>query len=111
MLALADGEARREPTKVLSTRTSTAGLVEISGIDGKIVVITGTSSGIGETIARLLAERGRLTISRAACRWSKWRFVLIESGCHLLRNLARQLINGTGQVPRVNPKPRSGSAS
>ncbi|AWG48850.1 Uncharacterised protein [Mycobacteroides abscessus subsp. abscessus] len=63
VLALADGEAHREPTKVLSTRTSAAGLVEISGIDGKIVAITGTSSGIGETIARLFAERGRLTIS------------------------------------------------
>jgi NADP-dependent 3-hydroxy acid dehydrogenase YdfG len=29
-----------------------------SGIENKVVVITGASGGIGETIALLLAERG-----------------------------------------------------
>src|SRR2546425_10281411 len=34
-----------------------------SGIEGKVVVITGASSGIGEATARLLAQRGaRLVI-------------------------------------------------
>ena len=30
-----------------------------SNIEGKVVVITGASSGLGEAAARLLAERGR----------------------------------------------------
>jgi NADP-dependent 3-hydroxy acid dehydrogenase YdfG len=34
----------------------------MSGIEGKVVVITGASSGIGEATARLLAERGARVI-------------------------------------------------
>ena len=30
----------------------------MDGIDGKVVVITGSSSGLGEATAKLLAERG-----------------------------------------------------
>ena len=32
--------------------------MEMSNITGKVVVITGASSGIGESTAKLLAERG-----------------------------------------------------
>ena len=34
----------------------------MSGIEGKVVAITGASSGIGEATARLLAERGAKVI-------------------------------------------------
>lgn len=39
----------------LGTPTS---LLRVTGIEGRVVAITGASSGIGETTARLLAERG-----------------------------------------------------
>lgn len=96
MLALADGEAHREPTKVLSTRASAAGLVEMSGIGGKVVAITGTSSGLGETTARLLAEHDRLIISWPRAGGRSGSPFALNLGATFLWNLARQLINGTG---------------
>jgi NADP-dependent 3-hydroxy acid dehydrogenase YdfG len=38
------------------------GTIHMSGIDGKVIALTGASSGIGEATARLLAERGAAVV-------------------------------------------------
>jgi NAD(P)-dependent dehydrogenase (short-subunit alcohol dehydrogenase family) len=44
----------------------------MSAIEGKVVAITGASSGIGEAAARLLAEcGGKVVVGRAAASGSK----------------------------------------
>ncbi len=41
---------------------------DTTNISGKVVVITGASSGLGEATARYLAERGAIVVFGA--RWS-----------------------------------------
>jgi len=57
-----------------------------SGIEGKVVVITGASSGIGEATALLLAERGA-------------KVVLGARGSDRLQALAARLQDGVVKPP------------
>jgi NADP-dependent 3-hydroxy acid dehydrogenase YdfG len=40
----------------------------ISNVEGKVIVITGASSGLGESTARLLAEKGARVVLGAPCQ-------------------------------------------
>ncbi|GAA0594101.1 SDR family oxidoreductase [Streptomyces crystallinus] len=52
-------ETRREAaSEAVSEAVSEVASEAVSGIDGKVVAVTGASSGIGEATALLLAERG-----------------------------------------------------
>ncbi len=58
-----------------------------NNIEGKVIVITGASSGLGETTARLLSEEGA-TVGlgpRMRCRKSNdailWNALSPEAGC------------------------------
>ena len=57
----------------------------MSGIRGKVVVITGGSSGIGAAAARLLAERGA-------------KLVLGARGLNRLEALAVQITDAGGEI-------------
>lgn len=57
----------------------------MSGIEGKVVAITGASSGIGEAVSRLLAERGA-------------RVVLGARGLERLRTLAESIQTNGGEA-------------
>ncbi len=57
-----------------------------SGIQGKVVVITGASSGIGEASALLLAERGA-------------KVVLGARRSDRLRALAARIADGAAKLP------------
>ena len=58
-----DSEARDRPShqqRVVKNKFLSKEIrrMEVSNITGKVVVITGASSGIGESTAKLLAEQG-----------------------------------------------------
>jgi NADP-dependent 3-hydroxy acid dehydrogenase YdfG len=55
------------------------------GIEGKIVVITGASSGIGEAAALMLAERGA-------------KVVLGATGSDRLKAVADRIVKGGGEA-------------
>jgi NADP-dependent 3-hydroxy acid dehydrogenase YdfG len=57
----------------------------MSGIEGKVVAITGASSGIGEATALLLAERGA-------------KIVIGARGSERLKALADRIVSAAGQV-------------
>jgi NADP-dependent 3-hydroxy acid dehydrogenase YdfG len=57
----------------------------MSGIEGKVVAITGASSGIGEATALLLAERGA-------------KVVLGARGSERLKALADRIVSAGGEV-------------
>jgi NADP-dependent 3-hydroxy acid dehydrogenase YdfG len=57
----------------------------MSGIEGKVVAITGASSGIGEATALLLAERGA-------------KVVLGARGSERLKALADRIVGAGGEV-------------
>jgi NADP-dependent 3-hydroxy acid dehydrogenase YdfG len=57
----------------------------MSGIEGKVIVITGASSGIGEATALLLAERGA-------------KVVLGARGSDRLESLARRIAAAGGEA-------------
>jgi NADP-dependent 3-hydroxy acid dehydrogenase YdfG len=59
----------------------------MSGIEGKVVAITGASSGIGEATALLLAERGA-------------KVVLGARGSERLKALADRIVSAGGDVKR-----------
>jgi NADP-dependent 3-hydroxy acid dehydrogenase YdfG len=52
----------RERSRLSVNSTRVVKGVEMCGIEGKVVVITGASSGIGEATGRLLAERGAAVV-------------------------------------------------
>ncbi|GHJ36434.1 SDR family oxidoreductase [Streptomyces sp. TS71-3] len=58
------------------------GIAEVTGVNGKVVAITGASSGIGEATARLLAERGAAVVlgARRAERLEKLAGAIRERG-------------------------------
>ena len=58
----------------------------MSGIEGKVAVITGASSGIGEATARLLAERGAAVVlgARRAERLDKLAQEIRDRGGHAI---------------------------
>jgi NADP-dependent 3-hydroxy acid dehydrogenase YdfG len=58
----------------------------MSGIEAKVVVITGASSGIGKATALLLAERGA-------------RVVLGARGLDRLKTLAERITAAGGEAP------------
>jgi NADP-dependent 3-hydroxy acid dehydrogenase YdfG len=84
----------------------------MTGISGKVVAITGASSGIGEATARLLADRGAAVVlgARRADRLDKLAEEIRESGGRAVAEatappqdvLHHQASQGTGR-PRRGP--------
>lgn len=66
----------------------------MSGIDGKVVAITGASSGIGEATARLLAERGAAVVLGAR------RSALLDELAHQIRDRGGQAVTCATDVTR-----------
>ena len=65
----------------------------VHGIKGKVVVITGASSGIGEATAVMLAERGA-------------KVVLGARGLNRLQSLARRIERAGGEVTHAQTEVR-----
>jgi NADP-dependent 3-hydroxy acid dehydrogenase YdfG len=63
----------------------------MSGIEGKVVAITGASSGIGEATALLLAERGA-------------KVVLGARGSERLKALADRIVSAGGEVAHTRTR-------
>lgn len=66
----------------------------MSGIDGKVVAITGASSGIGEATARLLAERGAAVVLGAR------RSARLDELAHQIRDRGGQAVACATDVTR-----------